>query len=175
MSFLKAFAVVKALEGGKHKANDRDANDTNCGIIQSTWEGLGFRGSVLNASDSDIASAYNSLWTHGGASVFDPETNAPRSLFEMMPEPADAFAFQFYINVPPTAFRKALQGVLGVIVDGSLGPNTLRALAKLDKTVLVNRLEAAQRQHYIDNASEENLSGLLNRVDRAYILCYTET
>lgn len=172
MSFTTALQLVRVLEGGKHIANDADPNDTNCGIIQSTWEGLGFRGSVLNASDADIASAYNSLWLHGGASVFDPETGGPRGLFELMPDPVDAYAFQFYINIPPGEFRKALQGCLGVTVDGSLGPATLRALALANKTTLLNALEEAQKQHYIDNASEANLPGLLNRVASASKFCY---
>src|SRR5216683_594257 len=167
MSFIKALELVKLLEGGKHKADDRDPNDTNCGIIQSTWEGLGFRGSVLNATEVDIANAYNHLWHAGGAEVFDPATSQRRSIFEMMPEPADTFAFQFYINVPPGSFRKALQGALKVTVDGSLGANTLRALEAISKTALVDALEEAQTQQYIDNASEANIHGLLNRVDKS--------
>ena len=173
MSFLIALQLVKLLEGGKHKGDDRDSNDTNCGIIQSTWEGLGFRGSVLNASDADIANAYNVLWRTGGANVYDIETKANRSIFELTPEPVDAFAFQFYINVPPAAFRMAFQAALGVKVDGSFGPITLKALGLMNKTTLLESLRDVQTEHYVDNASETNLHGLLDRVDSAFKYCYT--
>jgi len=173
MSFLKALDLIRLLEAGKHKADANDPNDTNCGIIQSTWEGLGFRGSVFDASDADIANAYSSLWRQGGASVYDPETQGNRSLFELIPEPIDSYCFQFYINLPPRAFRMAFQNALGVKIDGSLGPNTLYALARIDKTSFQNALVVAQRQHYIDKANPAYLNGLLNRVDRSLKFLYT--
>jgi lysozyme family protein len=172
MSFVEPLQLVRQLEGGKHKANAADPNDTNCGIIQSTWEGLGYRGSVLNASDGDIANCYHHLWSSGGTSVYDAQTGQSRSIFDMLPEPVDAFAFQFYINVPPGTFRRSLQAALRVTPDGSFGSKTLFALEKMPKEELLARLEMEQRQHYIDKANPIVLDGLLNRVDRAYRFCY---
>lgn len=171
MSFVNALRLVRLLEGGKHKANIIDPNDTNCGIIQSTWEGLGFRGSVFNASDADVASAYHSLWSRGGASVYDSQTGGSRSLFELIPEPVDAFAFQFYINVPPRIFKEALQLALSVPIDGSMGPKTLSALARIDKDNLLYALAHVQKFHYHAVADPAVLQGLLNRVDKSLEFC----
>lgn len=159
MSFTAALALVRELEGGKVV----DAGGpTNQGITQTTWQALGYKGSVLNATDEQIAQCYHRLWA--GLQVFDTSIGANRSLFEMMPELVDALAFQFFINVPPSAFLISLQAALLTEPDGRLGPKTQIALRTSSKDELARGILCSQILHYVCHSSGR---GLLDRVERA--------
>lgn len=169
MSFTLALNLLWQLEGGKW--DDPKGGKTNRGMTQSTWDALGFHTSVMDATDGQIASAYRMLWEQD-VRLRDP-ARMPSSVsaFELMPEPADAVGFQFFVNTGPAAFIEALQGVLGVKVDGVLGPVTWKALAaaggqgERQSQALSNKILLAQEAHYRSLHSEFE-TGLLNRIKK---------
>jgi lysozyme family protein len=166
VSFAAAKRLTQSLEGGKSDNPDDPGGATNQGITQATWQGLGFTGSVLDATQTLLDLAYYKYWA--GLKIYDPAITANRPLFEVAPGPADAVAFQFYFNVPPTAFIKAFQGVVGAKMDGVLGPLTLKALQGWNGrgAALSADLLSAQEWHYRGHAKPEFLPGLLNRVEK---------
>ena len=159
MSFVIALPLVKSLEG-PGKAGEK------WGMTQGTWELLGFKGRVEDASDPDIANAYRMLWD---SLKFYDVTRQPASVcaFSILPEPADSVAFQFFINVPFTAFIKALQGALGAKMDGVLGRESWRAVEGWNGQgmALSEKVLTAQEWHYRSGHSPDK-DGLLNRVER---------
>lgn len=167
MSFTSSLQLLWLLEGGKW--NDPKAGATNRGMTQATWDALGFHTSVMDATDGQLASAYRMLWEQD-VRLRDP-SRMPSSIsaFELTPEPADAVGFQFFVNTGPAAFIEALQGVLGVKVDGVLGPVTWKALAaaggqgERQSQALSNKILNAQADYYRSLHSELE-AGLLNRV-----------
>ena len=139
---------------------------TNQGITQVTFTNLGFKGSVLDASDADIAAAYRKLWDD--LKVMDvSKGQPPRPVLDITPEDADSVAFQFYINVPPVAFIRAFQGCIDTRVDGILGAQTWAALQKWNGrgADLTDRLLHVQKFHYLTGNSPYK-EGLIRRVDR---------
>ncbi len=163
MPFHEAWLLVQRLEGGKADLPGDRGGPTNIGMTQQTWQDLGFGGSVLEASVGQIAAAYKLLWDW--LRIHNPETHLPQSVFELMPGPADAAAFQFYINVPTGAFIKALQGALGVQMDGVLGPLSWTALSLQAGRgeQLAERLLTVQEWYYHSLQSPFK-KGWLNRV-----------
>lgn len=166
MSFAVARQLTASLEGGKSDRSDDPGGATNQGVTQATWEALGFAGSVLDATQVGLERAYYLLWR--SLPIYDPEIKHNRPLFEIIPEPADSVAFQFYFNVPPEAFIKAFQGVVGAKMDGALGPLTLKALQGWNGRggALGEALLTVQEFHYRRHAKPEFLQGLLNRVEK---------
>lgn len=163
MGFVSALQLVRQLEGGK----TADAGGTNAGITQATWELLGFTGSVMSATDGQIAVCYRKLWD--SVLVFDRQTGSNRSLFEMLPFPADALAFQFFINVPPAAFRASFQAAVLETPDGSIGPKTLVGMNSSSRPELVRGILTAQILHYVCHSDPKFLPGLLARVQSARV------
>ena len=166
MSFAIAKQLTMKLEGGKSDNPDDPGGATNQGITQVTWQGMGFLGSVLDATQTSLDLAYQLYWRQ--LRVFDGAIHSNRPLLEMAPEPADAVAFQFYFNVPPTAFIKAFQGAVGTKMDGVLGPLTLKALQGWNGrgAALSADLLSAQEWHYRGHAKPVFLPGLLHRVEK---------
>lgn len=165
MSFTAALSLVRLLEGGKW--NDPKGGATNQGMTQQTFRDLGFAGDVMTAADAEIAGAYRMLWD--ALKAHDPARLVSRSVFEMLPEPADSVAFQWYINAPVGPFVRALQGVLGLKMDGDMGCKTFAALAaaagqgERQSQTLSNKLLTAQEFYYRGLQSEFE-DGLLARV-----------
>lgn len=166
MSFVKALQLVRLLEGGKSDLPDDPGGSTNQGMTQLTFEGLGFKGSVLDASNADIAAAYRKLWDD--LKVIDvTRGQPPRPVLDITPENADAVAFQFYINVSRVAFIRAFQGCIDAKMDGILGVQTWAALQKWNGrgADLTDRLLHVQKFHYLTGDSPYK-EGLIRRVDR---------
>ena len=166
MSFIVALNLVKSLEGGKGNNPADPGGATNCGITQTTWEGLGYSGSVYDATPTQIADCYRKFWD--SLRLYNPESRASQSVFELLPEPADSVAFQFHINVPVAPFVRALQGVVGAKMDGHMGPQTWNAInaQRGNGEDLSNSILTAQEWYYRGLRNPQFEHGWLNRVAR---------
>ncbi len=166
MAFIEALILVKELEGGRSQNPDDPGGDTLDGITQKTWAEFDFPGSVLDASQADIAAVYRKLWDE--VRIENPETQTRSSLFEVLPAPADAVAFQMHINLPWRASIVILQTAIGATPDGVLGPEVWHKLQHWNGwgEELSNLLLLAQVDHYNKTAKPEFLRGLLNRVTK---------
>jgi len=67
---------------------------------------------------------------------------------DLLPSGLDYAAFDFAINAGPGASRKMIQKALGVVADGSIGPNTLAAIQKADAKELMHKFSDAKTAFY---------------------------
>ena len=65
-----------------------------------------------------------------------------------LPSGLDYAAFDFAINAGPAASRKMIQRALNVVVDGSIGPNTLKAINEADAKELMQKFSDAKTAFY---------------------------
>lgn len=171
MAFLDSLKLTEWLEGGFSDNPADPGGATEAGVTQHLWAAL--RGpndpaSVRNATPTMIANVYRKLWD--SCKVADSETHSERSIFELLPSPADAVAFQLFINIPWRTFHFALQGILSLraeadlVCDGVFGPKTFLSLRKWNGAELTEALLNYQTDHYKAEANPIFLHGLLNRV-----------
>ena len=86
-----------------------------------------------------------------------------------LPSGVDLVVFDISVNSGPRRAVRMLQEALGVIVDGILGPVTLRAVAVAEAGVVIDRLADARRRFYValtqrDPSQARFLAGWQNRV-----------
>ena len=83
---------------------------------------------------------------------------------DSLPVGADLLTYDFGYGSGPGTSCRVLQAVLGVVQDGQLGPVTLAAAARMDRTTLVRAL-AARHAAYYESLSDFRLfgHGWLNR------------
>jgi lysozyme family protein len=67
---------------------------------------------------------------------------------DLLPSGLDYAAFDFAINAGPVASRKMIQRALGVVADGSIGPNTLKAINEADAKELIQKFSDAKTTFY---------------------------
>lgn len=65
-----------------------------------------------------------------------------------LPTGLDYAAFDFAINAGPAASRKMIQRALNVVVDGAIGPNTLKAISEADPKQLIQKFSDAKTAFY---------------------------
>lgn len=69
-------------------------------------------------------------------------------LGDLLPSGLDYAAFDFAINAGPVASRKMIQRALGVVADGLIGPNTLKAINEADAKELIQKFSDAKTTFY---------------------------
>ena len=67
---------------------------------------------------------------------------------DLLPSGLDYAAFDFAINAGPAASRKMIQRALGVVADGAIGPNTLKAINEADAKELIQKFSDAKTTFY---------------------------
>jgi lysozyme family protein len=67
---------------------------------------------------------------------------------DLLPSGLDYAAFDFAINAGPAASRKMIQRALGVVADGAIGPNTLKAINEADAKKLIQKFSDAKTTFY---------------------------
>ncbi len=133
--------LVTRLEGVafEHQAGD-SGGDTKCGVIQTVYDdhrkawGLPQQSVRLITMDEAYRIYRGSYW--------DP-IHA-----DSLPEPLRFPLFEWVVNHGLGGGIMTLQMVLGVTMDGGLGPQTLTAIAKWDPFILAAKLLKAQADWY---------------------------
>ncbi len=82
--------------------------------------------------------------------------------------------FDFAVNAGINKAVKTAQRLVGVNVDGVIGPNTVAAINKMNNTFL-NRYKYARKEYYlylvkVKPSNNKYLNGWLNRIERTRIL-----
>ncbi|MBV9655120.1 MAG: hypothetical protein JOZ42_11220 [Acetobacteraceae bacterium] len=65
-----------------------------------------------------------------------------------LPAGVDLMVFQFGVNVGPARSACVLESCVGTTVDGSIGPETLAAVARMDPKILIGDLSTQQLTYY---------------------------
>lgn len=129
-NFERALPLVLKHEGGfsNHKADPGGA--TMKGVTLAT-----FRRYKPGASVADLKAISTDML---GRIYRDGYWNEVRG--DDLPSGVDYAVFDFAVNSGPGRAAKYLQAIAGVGQDGEIGPQTLRAVAKIDPAAVINSL-----------------------------------
>lgn len=125
MSFARAIAYILRpdVEGGLEEDSDDPNGITNFGISQHMYPGL----DVRSLTAADAATIYQrDFWVH----IHGDE----------LPDAVSFALLDFAVNSGVSAAIHALQRVLGVAMDGVMGPQTIRAAQVRPPKALVRDL-----------------------------------
>ena len=135
-NFDAALKAVLKHEGGfvNHPADPGGA--TNLGITIGTARALGI--DVDGDGDTDILDI-KKLRVEDAAKVYRAHY-WDKVDGDYLPSGVDFAVFDFAVNSGVGRASRFLQQILGVSVDGNIGPKTVEAAQKMDATILVNAL-----------------------------------
>ena len=87
------------------------------------------------------------------------------TLCDSLPPGVDLMCFDMSVNAGTSRSVKLLQATVGSSIDGTMGPNTLANVAKIDATMLINQLAIHQSAFYKSLATFPTFgNGWLSRV-----------
>ena len=130
-------AFVEKEEGGYSV----DPTPTNHGITQatlSTWLGR-------QATEDDV----RNLAVETARAIYLARYWRGETRCDLMASGVDLMVFNFAVNAGPAAAIKAVQGALGIVVDGYAGPQTLAAIkAAVGSVSILAKLHAEMTAYY---------------------------
>lgn len=160
MSFLNEVNKLLGVEGGYSSNKDDSGKETNWGITIATARAYGYQGPMKDLPRSLAIEIYKKkYWDIISLDLIDPI--APSIAHKL---------FDIAVNISPSFAAKCLQRLLNVfnrqqldyrdiVVDGSIGPATIKALSDFLNTrgregenVLYYALITLQGNHYINVA-----------------------
>ena len=126
----QCFALVLKNEGGYVDNPSDPGGATNLGCTKATWES--WVGHPVTKDDIEALTP-NDVMPLYKVKYWDTIKG------DDLPEGVDYAVFDFAINSGPSRAAKALQSVLGVATDGSIGPATLAALEEANARDVATR------------------------------------
>jgi lysozyme family protein len=130
-SFPHALALVLADEGAFVDDPLDNGGATNHGVTLSTYRQLMKPGATVadlkNITQAELATIYRKDYWNAICG-------------DQLPSGLDYATFDYAVNSGPGRAAKALQSLVGVAVDGSIGPKTLAAVQSKDTPTLVKQL-----------------------------------
>ena len=163
-NFAASVEKVFELEGGFTDDPNDNGGRTNLGITQKNFDAWRdsqgqVHGDVAQISRDEASAIYK-------AQYWDVDC------CDDLPNGLDFAVFQAGVNLGTGTAAKLLQTVLGVTVDGGIGPETLAAVATMNLATLTASFLAAQQDRYSSIvANHPNqaafLDGWMNRVTEA--------
>lgn len=147
--FEQCLAVVLDKEGGfSDHAQDR-GGPTNMGITWRTfaeWKGLA-PDQLSPEGRAQLITDLKALTRREAAEIYRSSYWLPMRCGDLPPAIA-LMTFDFGVNAGPRTAVKALQKIVGVTDDGSLGPITLASIRALSPGQLLEELAEARIAHY---------------------------
>jgi lysozyme family protein len=130
-TFQRALSLVLADEGGFVNDPQDPGGATNHGVTLSTYRQLMKPGATVadlkNITAAELAAIYRKDYWNAICG-------------DQLPAGLDYAVFDFGVNSGAGRAAKALQSLIGVTVDGSIGPKTLAAVKAHDTATLVKQL-----------------------------------
>jgi lysozyme family protein len=163
VNFDKCLGFTLQYEGGFANNPNDPGGATNMGITHLTL--AAYRraaittADVQNLSREEAAAIYKILyWDHVNG--------------DNLPAGVDLAVFDYAVNSGTGRAARALQSILGVAVDGSIGPATLAALAQADAKQVASAV-CAHRLSFLERLSTFHIfgHGWTSRVNACRIAC----
>ncbi len=150
-------------EGGYVNDSLDSGGRTNLGDTQRVWEE--FVGHPVSEADM------RALTPEKVAPMYKIKYWNP-SYCEVMPRGLDYLLFDFSVNAGVGRSVKTLQGVIGVVADGVIGPRTREAINNANAKDLVTKFSDARADFYQGIVARKPdqarfIKGWLNRVEEA--------
>ena len=151
MIFAKALEIVLKHEGGYVNDPDDAGGETNKGISKRAYPNL----DIKNITDEEVANIYKrDYWD--------------KCSCDRLPSYLKLFVFDTAVNMGVGRAKKMLQQAVDTVVDGVVGPNTLRQAGKVRKNYAIMNLVGLRWARYHEIAKRGNnkkfLNGWLNRL-----------
>lgn len=161
-NFEKCLEIILHHEGGYVNHPKDPGGETNLGVTKRVYEEWGGTKDMKDLTVEDVAPIYKkNYWD--------------RIKGDDLPSGLDLCIFDFAVNAGPGRAAKMIQKMIGVTVDGGIGPNTLRAIGLYEEEmggvaeVIVEYQK--QRQAYYESLSTFDTfgRGWTRRVDETTI------
>jgi len=161
-NFEKCLEIILHHEGGYVNHPKDPGGETNLGVTKRVYEEWGGTKDMKDLTVEDVAPIYKkNYWD--------------RVKGDDLPSGLDLCIFDFAVNAGPGRAAKMIQKMIGVTVDGGIGPNTLRALGLYEEEmggvaeVIIEYQK--QRQAYYESLSTFDTfgRGWTRRVDETTI------
>ena len=161
-NFEKCLEIILHHEGGYVNHPKDPGGETNLGVTKRVYEEWGGTKDMKDLTVEDVAPIYKkNYWD--------------RVKGDELPSGLDLCIFDFAVNAGPGRAAKMIQKMIGVTVDGGIGPNTLRAIGLYEEEmggvaeVIVEYQK--QRQAYYESLSTFDTfgRGWTRRVDETTI------
>ena len=118
----KCLETILHHEGGYVNHPKDPGGETNLGVTKRVYEEWGGTKDMKDLTVEDVAPIYKkNYWD--------------RVRGDDLPNGLDLCIFDFAVNAGPGRAAKMIQKMIGVTVDGGIGPNTLRALGLYEEEV----------------------------------------
>lgn len=134
-NFARALPLVLKHEGGLVNHPKDPGGATNKGVTLATFRAYvkpkGTVADLKKITDEQVSAVY---YRHYWARVMAHE----------LPSGVDLAVFDFAVNSGPDRAAKTLQRVLGVVVDGKIGPATIAAAKKADARAVIKGVCSAR-------------------------------
>ena len=142
-NFSKCLEVILHHEGGYVNHPKDPGGETNLGVTKRVYEEFGGTKDMKDLTQEDVEPIYEkNYWD--------------KLKCDDMPEGLDLMLFDFGVNAGPGRAAKFLQQMIGTVVDGGIGPNTL---AKLEEYIRENgEHEAVKKYQEMRQKYYESLS-----------------
>jgi lysozyme family protein len=139
-NFDKSFSLLLKSEGGwtgPSGLKGDPGGETNYGVTKRVWEAyVGHSVDTLkDLTPDDVKPLYQKQYwnpVHG----------------DELPIGLDFLVFSFGVNAGTGRSVKVLQSALGIVQDGALGPNTLKAIQSADSASLIEKFSQAKINFY---------------------------
>ncbi len=121
-NFEKCLEIILHHEGGYVNHPKDPGGETNLGVTKRVYEEWGGTKDMKDLTVEDVAPIYKkNYWD--------------RVKGDSLPSGLDLCIFDFAVNAGPGRAAKMIQKMIGVTVDGGIGPNTLKAISLYEEEV----------------------------------------
>ena len=151
----KSFDLILEAEGGYANDPHDTGGMTNLGVTRAVWEQWVGRPSNEKEMRSLTAAMVEPLYHRN---FFDA------CKCDSLPTPIDYLVFDFAVNAGVGRSAKTLQSVVGTTQDGAIGPETLKAVGRMNVRDLIEMFSHAKIEYYKSLHNQYYETGWLNRV-----------
>lgn len=160
-NFQKSLEIVLKHEGGFVNHPSDPGGMTNLGVTKAVWEewvGHPVDEKIMRGLTPDrVAPMYKRKYWD-------------KCLCDELPLGVDFLTFDFAVNAGVGRSIKTLQNALGCVSDGSIGPNTMKAMRESDKQALIDKFSKAKEDFYRSLKTFDTFGkGWLKRVEESKI------
>jgi lysozyme family protein len=151
----KSFDLILGAEGGYANDPHDTGGMTNLGVTRAVWEQWVGRPSNEKEMRSLTAAMVEPLYHRNFWDACKCDS---------MPTPIDYLVFDFAVNAGVGRSAKTLQSVVGTTQDGAIGPETLKAVNRMNVRDLIEMFSHAKIEYYKSLHNQYYETGWLNRV-----------
>jgi len=155
--FSEALEVILHHEGGYVNHPKDPGGETNLGVTKRVYEDFGGEKEMKELVKEDVEPIYKkNYWD--------------RVKGDDLPEGLDLCIFDFAVNAGPGRAAKFIQRLVNTIVDGGIGPNTIKCIndhvEKYGVSTTIDQYQSARHNYYQGLSTFETFGrGWTRRVD----------